>query len=797
MKIFAKLILIIGCLSIFSLVLVGAFSFTSTKNMLQEQIGNAQRIHAENIIETIDRLLYERYLNIQSIAEAPVIVWAINGKIPLNEGEKRIKTFFNTTGPWNQLMVMDTAGKVLICTLSTKDEDITKEPEINAGFQAAIKGNGYYSDAVLSTETGRPTIVFAFPIRDSDIIGNPVIGVVAGEYSWPVINEIISDITLPKTAHLYNKDGVMIAASHDTPDVFGNNYKDHPVVQSALKGQEGYLVGPGVGRHADEAQESLIAYVSEDGFLGFHGNGWALSIEEPTQTAFALARSSAWQAVLIVGFIFLVTLLLLMFVVRTSFIRPVTDLAKIVESIREGNLSRRVSVISKDEIGMLGASVNEMAASLWDSRVKLEQYSKGLEEKVAEKTKDLQSKVDDLNKTREAILNIAEDAERAKQQTEQAKVRDDAMLLSIGDGLVAINNDGKIVMNNASFEKLLGWSGKEAQGKMFTDIAVMVDKDGKPIPKEERLITKALRQKTTTTTTTTYQYKRKDGSTFPAAITVSPIILDNVIIGAVEVFRDITKEKEIDKAKTEFVSLASHQLRTPLSSINWYTEMLLAGDAGKINKEQKNYLEEVYKGNKRMVDLVNALLNVSRLELGTFAIEPEPTDVVNIARSVADEQKPQILAKKIKLNQKYANNLPKINADPKLLRIIFQNLLSNAVKYTPDQGTVSIDLYLAKRGKSIDTQKVNEDSIAITVSDTGYGIPKDQQDEIFSKLFRADNVREKDTEGTGLGLYIVKSIVGHSGGQIWFESEKDKGTVFYVTLPLSGMKKKEGTKAIA
>ncbi len=291
---------------------------------------------------------------------------------------------------------------------------------------------------------------------------------------------------------------------------------------------------------------------------------------------------------------------------------------------------------------------------------------------------------------------------------------------------------------------------------------------------------------------------KKDGSKVAVADSAAPLKDKNgEVIGCVVVFRDVTKERSIDKAKTEFVSLASHQLRTPLSSINWYTEMLLAGDAGKINKEQKNYLEEVYKGNKRMVDLVNALLNVSRLELGTFAIEPEPTDVVKLAQSVADEQKPQILEKKIKLNQKYVDNLPLLNADPKLLRIVFQNLLSNAVKYTPEKGIINIDLHLVKQGEPLDTRKANEDSIAVTVSDTGYGIPKSQQDKIFSKLFRADNVREKDTEGTGLGLYIVKSIVDHSGGKIWFESTENEGTTFYITLPLSGMKKKEGTKALA
>ncbi len=247
---------------------------------------------------------------------------------------------------------------------------------------------------------------------------------------------------------------------------------------------------------------------------------------------------------------------------------------------------------------------------------------------------------------------------------------------------------------------------------------------------------------------------------------------------------DITKEKEIDQAKTEFVSLASHQLRTPLSTIGWYSEMLLAEDVGKLNAEQKSYLEEVYKGNQRMVGLVNALLNVSRIDLGTFAVEPKPTDLREVATIHIKELTPQIEAKKIIFKQDFVADLPIINVDPKLMGIIFQNLLSNAVKYTPEGGTVTCSL------------TVKNKDILIAVGDTGYGIPTAQQDKIFTKLFRADNVRRKETEGTGLGLYIVKAIVDQSAGKTWFESVEDKGTTFYVSLPLKGMKSKQGNKEL-
>lgn len=270
------------------------------------------------------------------------------------------------------------------------------------------------------------------------------------------------------------------------------------------------------------------------------------------------------------------------------------------------------------------------------------------------------------------------------------------------------------------------------------------------------------------------------------SVTATPILLNGKSVGGVAILRDMTKEKEIDKTKTEFVSLASHQLRTPLSTVNWYAEMLLAGDVGELNKKQKKYLDEVYRSNQRMVELVNALLDVSSLELGTFVIEPESTDICKLAQSVINEQKPQIDTRKIKFIFSCSKDISAIQADPKLLRMIMQNILSNSVKYTPEGGKIKLSISLvAKR------------DIQIKIADTGYGIPKKQHGKIFTKLFRADNVRDKDTDGTGLGLYIVKSVVERSGGKIWFESpEENRGSTFYVTLPIKGVSKKTKTRLI-
>lgn len=290
--------------------------------------------------------------------------------------------------------------------------------------------------------------------------------------------------------------------------------------------------------------------------------------------------------------------------------------------------------------------------------------------------------------------------------------------------------------------------------------------------------------------------RHKNGEIYYVLAHISPIVNDqNAVIGYIGTEEDITKEKQIDIAKTEFISLASHQLRTPLSTINWYVEMLMAGDAGPINEEQKKFLQEAYTGSKRMVALVNALLNVSRIESNTYMVNPEPIDVMRLLQSVLAEMKPKIENKKIQVHSQ-GQDIPIISLDPNLTTIIFQNLLTNAIKYTNEAGSVTVTLRIIKKDEEIADIKASEDCLLVEVQDTGMGIPKDEQSMIFTKLFRAHNVQETDVEGTGLGLYLIKGLIERSKGKIWFFSDENKGTTFFVMLPLAGMEKKEGTKKL-
>lgn len=363
----------------------------------------------------------------------------------------------------------------------------------------------------------------------------------------------------------------------------------------------------------------------------------------------------------------------------------------------------------------------------------------------------------------------------------RSRAHAEAILASIADGVLVTNQHGDITMINQAGREMLGVS--ESIGASVIEILPLEDDKGTLLLPENHPVYEATRGQASVTTKN-FVYVRADFTKLWLAITTAPIVFEGNVEGVVAVLRDATLEKQIDRSKTEFVSLASHQLRTPLTAINWYTELLLDHGVETLTADQKSFVDQIRESSGRMNELVSSLLNVSRLELGTFSVDPVPTDVAEIVQSVLAELQPSIAEKQHTLNLELDETLEQIPVDVNLIRIVIQNLLSNAVKYTREKGSITVKLYR------------HYPEMRFEVIDNGYGIPHNQHDKIFTKLFRADNVVEENLEGNGLGLYIVRSILEQTGGDVWFESEVNVGTTFYVSVPLIGMQKKEGTKTL-
>lgn len=372
---------------------------------------------------------------------------------------------------------------------------------------------------------------------------------------------------------------------------------------------------------------------------------------------------------------------------------------------------------------------------------------------------------DELRKVRAALLNILEDTDDLRRSAVEERNKTMAIIENLTDGVILLNKKKQIEIVNSSAVELFSLDKRTAVGMCFLDLVnrdsthqfrgILIDEDKKRIK-------------------SVYREEAMGINELHFEIT-SVLLKDNEEErGFLIIFHDVTKEKLIEKMKTEFVSVAAHQLRTPLSAIKWTIRMILDGDAGVINDEQKDLLEKTYLSNERMIVLINDLLNVSRIEEGRLLYNQEDAQLEDIAEEIVNSSQEILKIKKMKLDyNKPTKPLPKVKVDKEKMGVVIQNLLENAVKYTPEKGDIKI---------TIESDKKN---VIFKIKDSGVGIPKNQQDRIFTKFFRAENVTRMETDGTGLGLYTTKNIVQAHKGEIWFESEENKGTTFYFTLPIN------------
>jgi len=356
-----------------------------------------------------------------------------------------------------------------------------------------------------------------------------------------------------------------------------------------------------------------------------------------------------------------------------------------------------------------------------------------------------------------------------QQSTNHDTVRLEALFSSIGEGVIATDELGNVTRVNQRALDMLGYSRSEIMHKPFLSMVIAVHENGKPIDVFDRPIVRAFQ--TGKTVIERSLYLQKNGSLIPVQLTVAPIISRKHPIGAIEIFRDLTAEIESDKLKSDFISIASHQLRTPLSAINMYTRMLGDGLAGELTPEQQPYIQTILNAVERMNTLIDTLLNITRIEAGSIAIKLRAVQIDNLARDIFTEFMPAARQKHLTFTAAIPKDMQPIMTDNLLVKEICANLLSNAIKYTPEGGKVHFEL-VEKRGE-----------VQWKVIDNGYGIPQKEQKNIFLKFFRADNITGKDVSGTGLGLYLIKNLAESLGGDLWFESKENEGSTFCFSLP--------------
>ncbi|MCH8741326.1 hypothetical protein IH779_00210 [Patescibacteria group bacterium] len=481
--------------------------------------------------------------------------------------------------------------------------------------------------------------------------------------------------------------------------------------------------------------------------------------EEVVQKVPLLVQDIEFQTRLILIFTLILGLFLGILISR-HFSKLLNRISNGLKRILAGDLEFRIKIESYDEIGEIAYFLNRVVDELKRSRMKLKEREGDLQEKsqeLIEKIRILELSGQEAEETRLATLNILEDIGDTSEALEVEKKRIENIILFLADGLLVLQ-DSEILLSNPSAKTIFGIKANDIIKKStdslqkYQNLKILFEflKESKKRPILRREIV--------------FQNPER---TFQ--ITVISIGAGQDLI----ILHDITREKLIEQMKTEFVSLAAHQLRTPLSAIKWTLKMILDEDLGKITKDQRNFLQKTYLSNERMISLINDLLNVARIEEGRYLYKLSLYRLEDIVQSVVNSYIDMAKRKKITFTfKKPKRKSPKLKIDIEKMNSAIQNIIDNAIRYTHKGGKVTVSL---KSGRK---------EIELRIQDSGIGVPKNQQERVFSKFFRGVNVMRMETEGSGLGLFITKNIIEAHGGKIWFESEENKGTTIYLTLPI-------------
>ncbi|OGZ79514.1 MAG: hypothetical protein A2358_03575 [Candidatus Staskawiczbacteria bacterium RIFOXYB1_FULL_37_44] len=364
-----------------------------------------------------------------------------------------------------------------------------------------------------------------------------------------------------------------------------------------------------------------------------------------------------------------------------------------------------------------------------------------------------------LEKAKKNLAGLLKNSEEERAKAEAERDITKTVVSSFTDGLIILDEKDNIFSINPEAVRILKLENNRLLGKSFSSLADFPKT--KPIME---ILEKGIQ--------IIYRKEVELAKDFIIEFSVLSLGTLGNSSGHLIVLHDISRGKMVEKMEIEFVSLAAHQLRTPLSIIKWSISMLKKGDFGKLTAKQNELVKNTFRNNERLITLVNDLLNVTRIAEGRYLYKLAPSDIREIIRVVLDIFKDQMESRKIKLDFTEPENFPQIMLDAEKIKIVVQNFIDNAIKYSADGSKIAITLQ--NDGKNIE----------LRVKDFGIGIPKGQQDKIFTKFFRGDNAMRANAVGSGLGLFLSKNIIESHGGVIWFESEENVGTSFCFTLPI-------------
>ena len=739
--------------------LIQIFIFKVSDQTIRTQMRSVQLEKAQNAASEIQNFITKIELDHLGIAREFTKASASDYAPVVNiiSFTLRQNTFFE------KISILTPSGREVI-----QVDRFARKPEAELGFEIpttpfdlAVTGQTGISKVFFSETTSVPQLNMFSPIFSDD---GTVVGIVKGQLTLDRLWDLIGQVKSGSSGFAYVVDDEARLIAH--PDLSlvlkGPNLSSRKIISSLLSDSHQVLKSENY-LYVNDKNIQVISNGVQIPKLG-----WVVIVEQPTAEAFAQLTSlrNLFFSTLIGSFVLLVILSLL---VSESLTRPIRKLESATTLLQQGLLDTRVDIQSGDEIEELANSFNMMAARL-----------KGSIQELEEKIRQLEEQKHRLDLTAQLLLRrdldvraTTEELEREKEYITAERNKLEVIISGITDAVIAVDQERRIIIFNKAAEYLTGFSSEKVSGRPINQVIHIFEKD------EELQAETYCPFRTDNFEGNTFNKKglkmlgERNKEAYVNLIAGQIKEGSKVNLGCILTLHDVTQERELEEMKLDFVSMAAHELRTPLTAIRGYTSLLLSEISEQLDQQHKEDLHRLSTSAINLANLIDNLLHVSRIEQGTFKVSIAPVDIVDVVHEAMKDFEEQVTSKSQTLTFiEPQGSTPKVMADHFRIAQVLINLISNAVAYTKPGGKITVSI------------SKKDTSIAVSVSDTGIGIPREALPKLFTKFFRVSGPLEEGSKGTGLGLFICKSIVEMHRGDIRVESELGKGSTFTFTLPL-------------
>lgn len=752
LKLSAKLLIFLLALSSVPLFIINLIWFFSLKQQIVA-------VTSDQVSEVINHAKTE-ITNFLTTKIVSLIIHAQTNAVltqKLPEITQELKDFLSQDQDIKDVRLLSQNGQEIVHIARDKvyaETELTDESTSTAFKITTFVGGDRYISPVYKTSTGEQVIDIAIPIVSPETaqslsnLSTSATG--AARTPGEIFGVLIETVTLSKLwlnlnslrigdrGYIFVVDHTGRVLTHPDPQFLQKEKSLATVtevaqfVNSRLGNTESNQLGPQMTNEFGQAV--LTTHVT------IQPTQWGVIGEVPlTDTLTQTNRILLFAIILIV--IFLLFNGLLSLAIAHHITSPILELSRGSQYIGQGNFDYRLDIKTGDEIESLSHSFNSMADHLQEAFAKVE-YDKN-------------------------VLS----AERNKL----------AVILSgIHDPVIAVDLKGKIMLFNTAAEQLMQLSNQEVIGKHLSEVFKLFDANGEILPNTFAPIRTDQFEGIIFSQTNLKLVSAKSKEVYVDLVSGKIKESQTSFLGCILTFHDVTEIKQLEDMKLDFVSMAAHELRTPLTSIKGYTELLIDEVGARLDSKHQEDLHRLVISTQNLGNLIDNLLNVSRIEQDTFNIELAPINLVTVIEETIKNVHPQAEVKQQQLTFTLPQKeVPLVMADRFRISQVLSNLLANAITYTPREGRIVVNLTHQKNTTA------QEEYVVVAVTDTGQGLPKEALPKLFTKFFRVSGVLEQGSKGTGLGLFIAKSIVTMHKGKIWVESTLGKGSTFTFMLPVA------------